>query len=338
MVSYSAPYTGGLMSDVHDDATGETRRVVRQPRKEAGADEALRIAQETIERKDRELAAANQRADEAGKSVLKANTVASNTAMARISDQEVAIKNGLSAAEKSVETATLAWRQARQQGDVEAEEKAMDALGDAKIEKARWKERNDAFTQQKPALEEEAKRPAVQPAAVEAGKDKMSDESRRWIESHPKFNTDASYRQDALDAHEIAISRKIPIGTTQYTAFLDNHLERLYGKDHGMQEQDRDRGGERERSPRRGPDRGASSGATPSRDRDGSFAYNGVKLGTDAQGKKTVTGDIPAEWVNAAKWNGMDPVAYAVSMLEIEEERSRGHSPILQEGQGMVLR
>ena len=43
-----------------------------------------------------------------------------------------------------------------------------------------------------------------------------------------------------------------------------------------------------------------------------------------ADGKKQLSGTIPAKWREAAKWNNQDEIAYAISMVEIEEENKRG--------------
>lgn len=87
--------------------------------------------------------------------------------------------------------------------------------------------------------------------------------------------------------------------------------------------------------------RGTSSGAPPSRETDGRSVRTGagnLRVVQDRDGNDAISGTIPAEWVEAAKWCNMDAEDYALEQLRIEEENRTGRSPNEYRPDGVTFR
>jgi hypothetical protein len=310
-----------------------SHRVKRQARVDdqddgVSAEAALKLANETIAAQNKTIANVTKQAKDA-------STAAANATVGRISDREQTINSALSAAEMARKTADTAWRAAKQAGDIDAEAEALDMLAEAKLEIKTWTSEKQKFDAQKPQLLEQAKNTAAGPA-----NDPENDaRSAQWISDHPKFNTDAKYKQRALDLHAAAIARGLVGGSPGYINYLDDGLTELYGEDHGKMTNDSGGGSRTSRAADTRVDRGTSAGAPPSRDSDrGSFSAHGVRLIRNSDGSKSVQGEPPAEWVDGAKWTGMSLPEYCVSMLELEEEKQAGRGQVVQMGDGVIYR
>lgn len=273
-------------------------------------------AKRALEARDAE----NKRLSEENKALAdranKAGSAAAAATTARMGDREAAIANGMAAAKRTVEQATASYKAARAAGDLDGEMAALDVLGDAKLELKLFEGQKAAFDAEKPNLEKQAKAMA-EPVTSTPG---QSDQAKKWIDDHPLFQTDAKYKADALMAHREAMALNIATNSDAYPAFLNTHLARLYGADHGKtaaeDRRDDDRREHREMNR-------ASTGAPPGREQDGRsvrHAGGNLRVVRDREGNEGVSGDIPAEWVEAAKWCNMDVEEYALEQLKITAE------------------
>lgn len=302
---------------------GRVQRHVRQEGEVSDAD-ALAVANATIKARDEENATLRTQLESTTETVVKTANTASETALARIADRETSISNGITGAKTAVEAAQQAWRSAREAGDMDAEQKANDALLDAKVSLKGWEFQDQDFKANKERLTTDAKA-LGKPQVAKVGKG-PTPQAKQWLDDHPLMNTDMNYRRDALAAHAAAIAEGHAEGSDPYIIRINDMLGKMYGADHGKpksddggkQQQRRERAAESEAA---GPGRESSSGVsfrTPQ--------GTNLRVSVNGEGKKTLHGDIPAEWQAAARWSKMDPIDYAISQVEIAQEREGSQS------------
>lgn len=318
------------MSDAALADDPQSRRVQRGT---LSPEQEIEAARQSLERKDATIATQAATIESVSAHAAKAGAAGAQAAEARIQEREGSLSNAIKAAETSVAAAKAAKRSAREAGNNDAEMEADDALTDAKVELRVLVGQKADFDAQKPRLLEEAKALAKAPPvpADTSGRD-------RWFSDHPMFNTDATYKQDALNAHELTVAKKIPTGSPQYFDFLNTHLERLHGKGHGKPKEN---GGGQQQQQQQRQD-GSSAAAPPGRDVTGSFdvSVDGstLRLTRGADGKKQLTGTIPGAWREAASWVNMSEIDYAIQQVEIREEQAAGRGTVVQMGDGAIYR
>lgn len=323
----------------------ESRQQHEQEQQAPSPEEALAEAQRQIEEKDRLLAAERDNRTRAERERDEAKRVGSEAITDRVSHQEIAITNALAAGKSKKTAAQAKMRQARENGDFEGESAAIDEISAANFEVMRAEEAKrqfDTWKQRQPKPEDRQQqrqetRQATEPTA----------EAQRWLDEHPRYTSDAEYRADANASHQAAIESGCMEGSQAYINYIENRMTRLYGDGHGQA------GGSQRglQKPNGGsvntrqPARAASSTAmAPNRggsDRlpAGSIEYRdpvtgaALRLVQGADGKETVSGQIPADWVTAAKWNGMSPAAYAVEQIRIQEQMKQGINTGLRYGE-----
>lgn len=330
-------------------AADESRRVGRVARQ--GQDRQL--SDDGISREDAEgrAAAALKARDEREANLRTENKqlvehanlagrAASESALARIAERGNTLTNNVDVAKKAIESARVAKAAARTASDDAAFDAADEAFVDAKVALRVAEAEKSAFDAQKPRLEDDAKKVAAPIKATPM----PSQEAQKWLDDHPLFHTDTDYHDDAIDAHDLALTRGLKEGTTDYVKFIDKRLEKLHGKDHGKEkpvDEDHDQGADRTGGGQ-DDDRDSSRGAPPSRDQNvgGTMTVDGksLRLVTGNDGKKSIRGTIPAKWQEAAGWVGMNPVEYAIQQLEIAEETKAGHAPGIRMGDGMIYK
>lgn len=311
-----------------------------QPTPEEALAEATRITAERdrLEAENRALLARATAAEDAAK---QANKTVTDTAAARIADQEAAIKGAVSTAQAKRDAAQTKYREARANNDADGEAAALADLTTAGAELVQAQATERSFTNWK---ENRAKNPPPQPRQ-EAQKDQqqpaagdLTPETRAWLGSHPLYYKDEDYRANAQALSDTAISQRLPEGSQPYIDFVDKGLEKIYGKNHG---QITPKGGKQMSQPQNQNRR--SSMAAPTRGGDGgggnrgggdSFEYRDpttgdtlrLVSGIDDKGKtfETVQGTIPAQWREFARVNRMTDVAYAVEQLKIHKDMEPG--------------
>lgn len=319
------------MSDADTADDQGSKRVERQ-RSNLSPEQEIAASRAALERKTKENTTLAGAADKATATAAEYGKEGAAAIRAQVADAERAIANGISAQEAKRDAAQVAWKSAREAGDVDAEQKANDMLTDAKVELRVLSGQKATFDANKPHQLKKAEAMEKGPPAVA----RPSAESQKWLDDHPEFETNPQYRADALDAHELAIAKGIPNGSTAYVTFLDSHMARLHGKEHGRggsKADDAGDGGVNRHS--------TSSGAPPSRDTAGGLSatvdgYN-LRIIVGQDGKEKLVGDIPPAWREGAKWSGMNEVDYSISQLKIQAETKAGKGPVLM-GEGAIYR
>jgi len=288
---------------------------------------------------DERAAAAEKRARDAETEAARARAAGAQNADAAIQRQEDAINNALAAAKGEHDAAKAEWRRAKDEGDADKEMDAVEKMTRAAARVQRAEDNVAGFKNWKAQQADRARQQQVRQPQQEEG---PSPEALRWIGTHPAYNYDPKYRADAMSAHDLwrADHGEADVGSQAYVDFIDQHMEKLYGKNHGQI----DRGGRKgqddmdnqnRRSSTAAP-RGesrSSGGRSGSRDGGGNIVYrhsDGSELrlvqGIDANGKpyRTVEGRIPAEWVEAAKITNMPLMRYASEQILIQDSMANG--------------
>lgn len=318
------------MSDVALEVEdGKSRRVERKGRGPTPEDQIAEVKNTLGKRADAAEATAATAIKQRNDMAATALATVENT----LNERESRIASDITVAERALESAETALENAINGGDGKAQIAASraqaEAMADLKI--ARIAKAN--FETQKPQLLADAKK-AAEPVAAPVD----NSASEQWIASRPRFNQtkDPAYYAVAITANNEAKAAGLKANTKPYFDYIDGKLAASFGADH-MHE---DGGGQtRQTRTMREPDH-TSSGAPVGREgTDGySSARHNLRLGQDAEGKTTISGTIPKEWVEAASWNGMTPAAYAISQLEIEHEGAAGNGGYTVNGQTAVYR
>jgi hypothetical protein len=126
----------------------------------------------------------------------------------------------LEGAKAEQNAAKMAIRSAREMGDVDAELAAQEAFSGASYRIAQATGELEYLKAQP--------RPSQQRQA--GGR---TPEAQRWLDEHPRFNTDRKYRGVAIDAHNEAIREGNPEGSPQYVDYIDRVMAQEFGENHG---------------------------------------------------------------------------------------------------------
>lgn len=298
-------------------------RIERKSRQESddGAlspEEALKIAQETIKAQTKTIETSRT-------AVAAANTEVANVTVARLNDRKNQIAASITTAEMALASANTTFRAARESGDIDAEAKALDLLADAKLEHKTWSAEKVKLEALEPQILAEAKKKTEAPQ----GNAEYDAAANQWIAEHPLMNKDQDYTDAALDAHAAALARNYAPGSPQYLSHINGTLTRIYGKNHGRPD---DSAGEKRN------DGGSSTAAAPGRESTGGFSSHGLRLVTNADGKHSISGNIPADWRESAKICKMTEVDYCVEQLLIAKQRQEDNSGVQEYAGGVIYR
>jgi hypothetical protein len=176
-------------------------------------------------------------------------------------DSMASRETALKAAESA---AALAYRAAREAGDIDAE---LAATRDLSRTQANLQILETERRYQRPQPSVEQPRPVQQPR--ERAEPRVSSESQRWIDAHPRMKTDPAYHAEVATAHDRAIRRGIQVDTPAYFEALDDYMERMMPSTDGGRDTSAPRAqqpkprqaGQAETSYGLTPDRGGSAGA-----------------------------------------------------------------------------
>jgi hypothetical protein len=227
---------------------------------------------------------------------------------------EAALSASIAAEEQRLANARLAYRQARETGDMDAELTANEDIASAR-------QAVDRMKADKARIATQRQQPAAQPQAG------MSPESQRWIATHPRFNSDPVYNGTATGAHFDAIRLGMIEASPAYFAHINQVLERTYGENHGSLEAMS--GPKQPAAPaRQGARPPASSFAAPSsrgnsQTRSDSADPNRIAALISAMGDSQVTADDIRAHAAACK---MTVEAYCKSQAEILAEQKAGRT------------
>lgn len=129
-------------------------------------------------------------------------------------DTKTAVENAERALEEAIDTGKTAKEQITLQKNLAEAVYKMKGAETAKVRFDNWKEQQ----KNKPALKAVQQDDSITPAA------------RKWIDEHPRFNTDKKYKRVAVAAHEDAIDDGVAADSTEYfrrinTALVESGLE-----------------------------------------------------------------------------------------------------------------
>lgn len=229
------------------------------------------------------------------------------------SAQERAITSQIDSQTQLITQAKASMRQAREAGDYEAEEKALDALTDAKAklmalegQKGLLEHQKRQSTQQPPQTQQTQTAPQTQ---------QLSQPTQDWIARNPRFNSDPVFRTDAIQAAQAADSLH-PRDSAAYFKFVDDVLAVKHPEN----------GGVRKTETRR---YASSTAASPSRETNVSLQRGGSVNPSAVAAKMGVT---VQDLQDFAKINKMKFDDYVADQARILEEDARGQNSGLYRG------
>lgn len=251
---------------------GET--LVRQPRRdraerheqsqpettiEITPTEALADSRSQLQAKDREVADARRAEREARQRQQAAEIEVQQARVAQVSDRQVLVGQAMETAKVEQASARTAMKNAQEMGDAEGMAAAVEALSGATYR----------FSQASGELEYLKAQARVQPRPqpTQSGR---SPDAQRWLDEHPRFNSDKAYQGRAIVAHNDALAAGLPDGSREYVEYIERELTSHYGEGHGDIQQEQQPMNEMARAPR-------ATALPPSRGAGGQSAGGGWK-------------------------------------------------------------
>jgi hypothetical protein len=215
-------------------------------------EDALADAQRQLVESDKRTAEARRLQREADQRARQAEAQAAQASAGRTTDRQSVVAAAIEAAKAEQTSARLAYRHAREAGDIEAEVTATEALSNASL-------RLQQATAEHEWLKNQPKQQPT-PSGPSAA-------AQRWLDEHPAYHSDRKYRGTAQTAHTEALQAGKAEGSQEYVDFIDRIMTEEYGEGHGQPDS-----GERRTMPEQKPQRQPARGdaAPPSRHTGGS--------------------------------------------------------------------
>lgn len=295
--------------DLLDEQGGEDQELTPEQQ----ADEHKRQITELQRKADAETA----RATAAEQKLQTATVKVDEAQRGAFSAQEKAIDGQIDANRRIVDQAKTAMRAAREAGDFEAEEAALDQLTDAKAALQTYNNQKQYIEQ----LKTQQPKPEQQPSPDQyRGPHGYSRASEDWITQHPQFDSDPEFKTSVIQAAQAALATPgITADSYGFFKFLDDVVAKRYGQN---RQQD---------NPRRGGPRGSSVAVGQSRDgNSGRQQQNGGANPAQIAQKLGVTVDDLTQFAKIAR---MPLEKYVAEQALILEEESRGQNTGLYRGE-----
>ena len=296
---------------------GET--AVRKPKNDAIAE--IRKNQESAERaladeKERRISAERER-DTAREQVNTTKANLAKSEIEKVATQEAAITSRLETARAQVENAERALEEAIDTGKPAKEQislqkklaqavYAAEGADAAKRHFDGWKERE----KNKPALK--------------AADDGITPAARKWIDEHPKFNTDKQYKRVAVAAHEDAIEDGVAADSNEYFRRINAAIAEA-----GLENSSNDNSP----APVKKQGSGTSTAAPVNHDSTGAGARGGQAAEEQRTGRRTfkLDGNMREQAIKTYGKNSSFKLSeeeaykrYAARQLEIKDIRNNG--------------
>lgn len=219
------------MADIIVEETEPSRaRSDGQPSAEDAVKAAQRAAAEATDRANRE-ATARQAAER------RATTAETQARASATADRTGAIKDRLDAAKGKVDAAKSQLRAARDGNDYDAEERALEAMADAKAEEKLLGRELEFLQGQKERAA--PARDGTGTAADGGGRQPTGDEPTgeeiAWVQSHPMFNSDPAYQAAVRGAATEAVNRGMARGSLAFLDFVNQQMSARFGEGHGVE-------------------------------------------------------------------------------------------------------
>lgn len=331
--------------------------VVIEVEAESGADKADAAAEALAQRlrdTDAELARSRAETVEARRAAAESGATVVNAAHRAVAERAANIDSAIEARNQTIESAEGALKAAMDVNDPVAMSKANRAIARAEAEIVQ-------LERDKGEVENDKLRLKNAPAPRQQQEQKgPSPESLAWIRAHPRWNSDPEY-QAAVKAADNAYLTQYGwdnYGKKHYVDFVESTMTDRFGEGHGNVARNGKQPAARTRPASSTAARadagsdagdGAGNGALTFKHAGGS-----ISLKRTGDGKETVSGKIPAAWVDAAKWAGFKQGdskpgggkyktdaegahAYAIEQMHILEEQRGGSNAGLQFGEGGVM-
>jgi hypothetical protein len=209
----------------------EVHRTERQPDvviesgDEISPEEALAESRRLLEASDRQRQSSERQAREAERRAAEAQAQAQQAIASRATDRQTVVSSAIEAARSEQGAAQAAYAQARTEGDIPAETAALAAMtaAAARLETAT---RELDWLKSQPAQQQQSAAPAQA--------NRPSPEAQRWIDDHPAYKSDRTYRAVANDAHVEAIQAGYAAGSQSYIDHIERVMTETYGDGHGQ--------------------------------------------------------------------------------------------------------
>ena len=220
-----APSPAAIVNDDDQNGDDDAAGALAQSQK------ALKDHEATARRERAERVAAQRRAEEAERLLQEAW-------VGRVEDRAAALKAELESAKTARDAASAAYRAARESGDLDSEQAAIELLTAANVN-IRQGEADLARHGAAPRADGGA---APQPPAQPSGQ-KFTPATQAWIDAHPQFLTDPAYRAACAGADQLARARGLDVDTPEYFRYVERTIAReLNGERDTQQENRMDRG------------------------------------------------------------------------------------------------
>lgn len=238
--------------------------------------------------------------------------------------QQQALDSQIDSQNRLVEQAKMALRSARESGDFDAEERALDSLTDAKAQLTILKQQK-ATPAPQPVQQPQYQQSSQQMDAYR-GPHGYSKASEDWLTNHPRFDTEPYYKTMVLQAAQAAIQSGHTADSPQFFKFMDDVMEKAFPPAQTQQNQQQ-------------PSRrlASSMAAPPSRTAAGG-ARNGADSGDVSVQAQTVAkalGVTINDLEQFAKISKMPLDKYVAEQMTIIDEERRGINTGLYRDRGI---
>jgi hypothetical protein len=288
---------GDLNGD--DDAAGALAQSQR----------ALKDHEATARRERAERVAAQRRAEDAERRLQESQA-------GRVEDRAAALRAELDAAKTARDAASAAYRAARETGDLDGEQAAIELLTAANVN-IRAGEADLARHGVAPRADGGASPPlAAQPSAQ-----KFTPATQAWIDDHPQFLTDPAYRAACAGADQLARARGLQVDTPEYFRYVERTIARELNGEREAQENRMDRGNSG--AP---PSRGSSNGAGS---RIVQTDIGQMRVTSGANGKLSIAfpnAHERGDFEEAARICNMRLADYCHEQVKIDDDRRQGRA------------
>jgi len=235
--------------------------------------------------------------------IKKATTAIDNEFKAR----ETSVENSISAAKKELDAIKVQLKDAREKGDIDKEIELEEKLADTRYQynASLWQKENLAT--QKKAQEDAIKNATVNNQNPD-GTRRFSAREQKWIDEHPKYNTDEDFQALVWSLDSQAKKKGIIPDTDAYYDYLNTRLEKMFPTEQAPV------GGTTVTVPvPKAATTVAISTAAPVGRGSGASGANGQSV--------TQIRLTPAQ-LEAAEFMGMSPVEYAQDLINQQKEKA----------------
>lgn len=183
-------------------------------------EDVIKELQQKLEEEQAETRAARERATSLEKERREAGAQVQTAEGNAFRAQEEAIDNALATKAQEIAAARIALRKAYEDGDVDAIADAQEKIASFTYERKRAEDAKTYTANQKKAWEERSKAPQQQ---------QLPPSVQKWIEDHPRYNTDRKYNAVVVAAAQEALESGVAFGSPIFIREITNAIKEVYG-------------------------------------------------------------------------------------------------------------